>query len=339
MSGKGIDLSTSCENEWLCSKIAKAFGFDVANAEVVTFGSQKALSVERFDRKWSSNRDVIFRLPQEDMCQALGISSASKYENEDGPGILDVMTFLSGSAQSAKDKEVFFKTQVLFWLLAATDGHSKNFSIFIEGGGRYKLTPLYDILSVYPLIESGNLQRQKAKLAMGLHGKQKHYLIDKILPRHFISTGVKVGISEDQATGWLFDMLAKVPQVVSDISVMIPEGFPRSVSEPILAGLSAMHAANIVLFKDENQFVLESAKKIFDCASSVQDIGRLAEENLKLNSMINEMYKQGNTGDTWSKACDLSNDILTKIALLASECQSASKFDQVSALKFDHPRT
>jgi hypothetical protein len=67
------------------------------------------------------------------------------------------------------------------------------------------------------------------------------------------------------------------------------------------------------------RWFLESAKKVFDCASSVQDIGRLAEENIKLNSMINEMCRQGKAGDTWSKACDLSHDILTKIALLASD--------------------
>ena len=29
------------------------------------------------------------------------------------------------------------KSQVLFWLLAATDGHAKNFSVFIEPEGRF----------------------------------------------------------------------------------------------------------------------------------------------------------------------------------------------------------
>lgn len=45
-----IDLSLSCENEWLSSKIAQVFGFNVANSEIVLFEEVKVLSVERFDR-------------------------------------------------------------------------------------------------------------------------------------------------------------------------------------------------------------------------------------------------------------------------------------------------
>jgi len=79
-----IDLSESCENEWLCLQIAKAFGFDVANTELVTF-NDKVLVVERFDRRWSSDNQWLMRLPQEDMCQALGYSPALKYESHGGP--------------------------------------------------------------------------------------------------------------------------------------------------------------------------------------------------------------------------------------------------------------
>jgi len=67
-----IDLSESCENEWLCLQIAKAFGFDVANTELVTFNDSKVLVVVGFDRRWSSNNQWLMRLLQEDMCQALG---------------------------------------------------------------------------------------------------------------------------------------------------------------------------------------------------------------------------------------------------------------------------
>lgn len=79
-----IDLSESCENEWLCLRIAKAFGFDVANADLATFGKKKVLVVQRFDRRWSKSGEWLLRLPQEDFCQALGIAPALKYESHGG---------------------------------------------------------------------------------------------------------------------------------------------------------------------------------------------------------------------------------------------------------------
>ena len=53
-----------------------------------------------------------------------------------------------------QDRQVFHQAQALFWMLCATDGHAKNFSFFIRPGGRYQLTPLYDVLSAYPVLSS-----------------------------------------------------------------------------------------------------------------------------------------------------------------------------------------
>ena len=60
------DFSTSVENEWLCMNLLAEFGLPVAKTEILTFGSQKVLSVERFDRQIHSSGDWIMRLPQED---------------------------------------------------------------------------------------------------------------------------------------------------------------------------------------------------------------------------------------------------------------------------------
>lgn len=115
-----IDLSESCENEWLCLRIAKAFGFPVAHAELATVGQKKVLIVERFDRRWSRD-GWLMRLPQEDFCQALGVAPALKYESHGGPGIADAMKLLLGSRLATPDREMFFKSQILFWMLAAID--------------------------------------------------------------------------------------------------------------------------------------------------------------------------------------------------------------------------
>ncbi len=126
---QNMDLSDSCENEWLCSQIAEAFGLPVAKCDILYFEDIKALVVERFDRKFSVSGDKFLRLPQEDMCQALGISPNLKYQSDGGPGIENIMSLLLGSNHAEIDRDTFFKSQVLFFLLAAIDGHAKNFSI------------------------------------------------------------------------------------------------------------------------------------------------------------------------------------------------------------------
>lgn len=131
-------LSSSIENEWLCSRIAAAFGLDVARCEIETFGSIKALVVERFDRRLSPDGGWLMRLPQEDFCQATATPTHLKYESDGGPGILPIMRLLLGARDAFADRRVFMQAQLLFWLLAAPDGHAKNFSLFIERGGRYR---------------------------------------------------------------------------------------------------------------------------------------------------------------------------------------------------------
>jgi serine/threonine-protein kinase HipA len=231
----GMDLSDSCENEWLCLKIAEAFGLPVCHAEIGVFESEKALIVERFDRRHADG--WIMRLPQEDMCQALGVSPNIKYESDGGPNINTIMRFLMQSRESRKDREVFFKAQILFWLLAAIDGHAKNFSIFIEPDGRYRMTPLYDIMSAYPLLLNRQLEAKKIKMAMAVSGKKRHYHWDKIQPRHFISTAKQVGFNGKTAKAIIDEMLVRVDEVIKKIESEIPSGFSEAITVAILDGM------------------------------------------------------------------------------------------------------
>ena len=82
-------------------------------------------------------------------------------------------------AQSSErsDLTTFFKAQVLFWMLRAIDGHAKNFSLFLHPCGRFQLTPLYDVLSAWPVIgrRSGQWPQQKLRMAMAWHGEKGRY--------------------------------------------------------------------------------------------------------------------------------------------------------------------
>jgi serine/threonine-protein kinase HipA len=233
------DMRTSIENEWLCSKIVSAYGLPAANCEVATFEDQKALVVERFDRRLSSDASWIVRLPQEDMCQATGRPSHLKYQADGGPGIAEIMDVLLGSEKADHDRRQFFKTQLVFWLLAATDGHAKNFSIFHLPGGLYRSTPLYDVLSAHPIIGPGRNQiaRQKAKMAMAVRGSANHYLIDKIQRRHWIEQARRVGLGSETAQGIIAEVVDATDQVINEVSGLVPSGFPKGLAESILGGV------------------------------------------------------------------------------------------------------
>jgi len=239
VSPRGIDLSTSVENEWLCAQIAREFGIPVAPCEMATFGDYKTLVVERFDRKLAPDGAWWLRLPLEDFCQATATPPGMKYENEGGPGIRKIMELLLGSQRAAEDRRDFMRTQLVFWLLAAIDGHAKNFSVFLLPGGAYQLTPRYDILSAHPMMGHGHgkLAPQKITMAMAVEGKNRHYHWERIKARHWIETAKQCGMAGmDEIVA---DVVARTPVVIERARLLIPAGFPALIADAILDGVHA----------------------------------------------------------------------------------------------------
>jgi serine/threonine-protein kinase HipA len=230
------DMRDSVENEWLCSQIMRTFGFDTASCEIAQFGARKVLVVERFDRARQPG-EWIARLPQEDFCQALGLPATKRYESDGGPGMRDILRVLDASAKATTDKETFVRAQIVFWMLAATDGHAKNFSIFHERGGTYRLTPLYDILSTWPIVGSGRnkLEYRQLALAMAVRSKNVHWKLSEIRPRHWDAVARQAGLSD--ATRFVQELVQETPRVIAHVAKQVPPGFPTRVSDTILHGL------------------------------------------------------------------------------------------------------
>lgn len=237
--GNSLEISpSSVQNEWLCSKLMAAYGVPIADCEMAEFDNGPVLIVERFDRKLSSDKRWWIRLPQEDFCQALAVPSGMKYESDEGPGIPEIMSVLRGSVEADRDRDRFLRTQILFWMLAATDGHAKNFSLFIEAQGKYRATPLYDVISFWPYIGKGRgkLSRKNIKMAMAVHGKGKHYNIDTIRRRHWTSTARKCAYGVDVES--MIDKLVELtPGVIERVAADLPATFPAFVAESIFEGL------------------------------------------------------------------------------------------------------
>jgi serine/threonine-protein kinase HipA len=235
------DMRTSIENEWLCACLIAAFGLPVAPCEIAQFEDQKVLIVERFDRQLSSDGSWIVRLPQEDMCQATATPPHLKYQAYGGPGISAIMHILAGSVAAEEDRRNFFKAQVLFWLLAATDGHAKNFSLHLLPGGRFRATPLYDVLSAHPIIGKGRnkVAPSKVKLAMSVRGETNHYHQQEIRRRHWLAMAQHVALGKGVAEQIIEELIGQTDAVIAQVSGFVPAAFPEDVAEAVFAGLKA----------------------------------------------------------------------------------------------------
>lgn len=232
------DLSDSVENEWLCAQILREYGLPIADCEMAQFGEQRVLIVKRFDRQLSVDKKWITRLPQEDFCQALGVSPLRKYEADGGPGIEAILKILENSNARDTDRNNFYSAQILFWMLAATDGHAKNFSLFLGAGGTYRLTPLYDVLSAWPYMagKGAKLSKKKVKLAMAVRSKNAHYQIDDIQRRHWNEMARRCGLGLN-AENLIKELIEKTPGVIQRVTEILPKDFPEHISTPVFEGL------------------------------------------------------------------------------------------------------
>ncbi|HEV3428504.1 MAG TPA: type II toxin-antitoxin system HipA family toxin [Paraburkholderia sp.] len=232
-----VDFNTSVENEWLCLAVLKAYGLPVSTANIVTFGAQKVLAVERFDRAVSRS-GALLRLPQEDFCQALGVAPHLKYEAQGGPGVREIADLLRQSQAAREDIETFLSAQIAFWMLAAPDGHAKNFSLRLLPGGRFQLAPLYDVMSIWPVEGDGGNQWSwhKATLAMAVWGKSRHYRMRDVKRTHFDATAQLCHYGPDAAP-IIERLVERTPAVIETVGASLPEGFPQRVAERLFDGL------------------------------------------------------------------------------------------------------
>jgi len=224
-----VPFHHSVDNEHLCSVLLRTLGFDIAATRIHRFEDQRILAVERFDRATALG-GWLLRRPQEDMCQALGVSRTSKYEHRDGgPGIKQIDGLLKYSRVAQQDRETFLRANIVFWLLAATDGHAKNFSIRLEAGGSYRLTPLYDVMSTYPVVgtRAGMFDRHKLHMSMAPPGtKHRHFAHKEIHLRHWQDAVRSMGLDFDPLA-----MLQRLADEVDRIADATASAMPEDIDQ------------------------------------------------------------------------------------------------------------
>ena len=124
-------------------------------------------------------------------------------------------------------------------------GHAKNFSIRLSPGGRFRLTPLYDIISTQPSLEAGQISQNQMKLAMAV-GTNRHYVVHTILGRHFRQTADRCGFPSKMLNEIVQEIAdtgkAKIDETLSKLSAEFPKTMATSVANGAKRRLDLLHS-------------------------------------------------------------------------------------------------
>jgi serine/threonine-protein kinase HipA len=215
------------ENEHLCQDIAARLGMSSAKSFVLAL-DETYIVVERYDRlPPSPGAAFVQRIHQEDMCQALGLLPAKKYQEDGGPGIGQIIKLIRRvSAQPEVDVERFLQANMFNWLIGGTDAHAKNYSFLIGAADEVRLAPLYDLSSQVPYPD---LIAQRVAMKIG-----EHYDIARVRLADWRNLARACAIEEDAVIGMLTEMAKALPDAISAAQAQaLTDGLSRSVVAPL----------------------------------------------------------------------------------------------------------
>jgi serine/threonine-protein kinase HipA len=98
------------------------------------------------------------------------------------------------------------------------------------------MTPIYDVISAQPSLDSGQIRHGKMKLAMAV-GKNRHYAVDSVVPRHFFQTAERAGIGNSTVSAIFTSIRAMAPKAIESVRQSLPTDFPKAVATSIIRGL------------------------------------------------------------------------------------------------------
>ena len=143
--------------------LAKLAGLDAANVELTRIGMTRTLIIERFDRSYIEDRDVVQRKHVIDGYQATDLPPGYKYERQNGdegdgvymrdgvsfPRLLNVKTIDTVITNLKLTQWMLFNLATLNY-----DAHGKNISFFVIPKG-LELAPFYDLVNIEAIAQEG----------------------------------------------------------------------------------------------------------------------------------------------------------------------------------------
>ena len=235
MPGGQPALSTSLENEWLCTRLLREFGFAVAPLRLETIGPHKVLVAERIDRRWVDDRWWA-RLPMEDFCQATATPVQRAPESAGGPGLARMLDLLRGSDEAAHDRERLLAATVVMWMLAVPEVSGKRFALWLRAGGHFVLAPLAGVMSAWPLLGRTPAPASLKRLPWTLSP------LGEALAHHQVTLQDWHRAARRHALGIRFEavlagLVAWAQPAIDAVAADMPSGFPHSVSDSVFEGL------------------------------------------------------------------------------------------------------
>jgi len=182
-------------DEHITLDAARRLGLNCAESNWVEFKSQSAIVVERYDRRVDTDGGVT-RLHQEDLHQAIGLGK-SKYDKPGKNSVTAeaILDALKGWSTSREEEDFnirgFVDALVFSAVSASTDGHAKNYSVFLNGES-VRLAPLYDIASDLPY------SLEEDTLAMAIGGERRYSALETA---HWASLAGAAGLETDYVLG------------------------------------------------------------------------------------------------------------------------------------------
>lgn len=202
-----------CLAEFLATDLARRFGLRVVAMEYRQLDSGTPyLLVERYDRL-SDGLGAHYRLHQEDFTQALGVSSAQKYEEHGGPALDRLAELLrERSAKPVEDIASLRDWQLYNYLIGNYDGHAKNVSLLYPAGGCTPcLAPFYDLVCLEFLYRI-NIKYAR-KMAFSIDHK---FTPEEVGRRNWEAFAVKLGLPARRVLQRLRLMAERLPSLAHE---------------------------------------------------------------------------------------------------------------------------
>jgi serine/threonine-protein kinase HipA len=194
-------------NEHLCLSAARLLDLSAASTQVASFGTERVIVVERYDRLWTPSGTVT-RFHQEDMCQALGLQPTSKYQADGGPSAEDVIELLRQSvfptAAAHEHVNRFVDALAFNWIIGGTDAHAKNYSVLFAGS-QVRLAPGYDVGSTHVY---DHMYGPRLRMAMRVGGEHR---LEAIRGRHWRRFASANALDQDEVIHCVDSLAARTP--------------------------------------------------------------------------------------------------------------------------------
>lgn len=185
-------------NEVLVTELARRVGLPVVVTRWERIGREGLCVVQRYDRVRDGGQ--VRRLHQEDLCQALGVAPAKKYEQEGGPSFVTCVDVVrEHSLEPLTDVQALLRWLAFLAVAGNADGHAKNLSLLHDDG--WMLAPFYD------LVCTRAYDRIDRRLAMRIGGESDP---DRLRRPHFEACARELALKP----GWLVNAVVTMAESI-----------------------------------------------------------------------------------------------------------------------------